>query len=84
MKNLLFISFSIIFISCENIIMEGTDINTMNYSNNNSILLTKSFSSALAKVMANSQDVRSLIKEEALKMFDFDYDILYQSIKTKN
>lgn len=38
--------------------------------------LKKDFSIALAKVLSENQDVRDLIKKEALKKIDFDYDVL--------
>ncbi|QIK54513.1 hypothetical protein G7051_09245 [Dysgonomonas sp. HDW5B] len=43
--------------------------------------LKKKISIALAKVLAENQDVRSLIKNEALKKINYDYDVLYQLIK---
>ena len=39
------------------------------------------FSLALAKVLAYSKEARLLIKQEALKQFDYDYDVLYLSVK---
>ena len=45
--------------------------------------LKKEFSQALAKVLANSEDVRELIQNEALKKIDYDYDVLYQLVKNK-
>ena len=39
--------------------------------------LKSEFSLALAKVFAENKDVRKLIKREALKQFDYDYDVLY-------
>ncbi len=43
--------------------------------------LKKDFAIALAAAVKESKPLRSLIKEEALKMFDNDYDILYHMIK---
>ena len=43
--------------------------------------LKQEFSKALAKALANNVELRKFIKEEALKMFDNDYDILYQIVK---
>ncbi|WP_282637470.1 hypothetical protein [Sphingobacterium thalpophilum] len=39
------------------------------------------FSKALAKALASSPELRAFIKNEALKKFDKDYDILYQMVK---
>ena len=36
---------------------------------------------ALAKVLKDSPAVRKLIKDEALKQIDFDYDVLYLLVK---
>ncbi|OPC55487.1 MULTISPECIES: hypothetical protein [Elizabethkingia] len=41
----------------------------------------KEFSNALAKAVSNHPELRSIIKDESLKMFDKDYDVLYSSIK---
>ncbi len=45
--------------------------------------LKKEFSSALAHVLADNKDVRLLIKNEALKKINHDYDVLYYLIKDK-
>ena len=47
------------------------------------LILKQKFSSALVKVLGQNGEVRSLIKEEALKQIDFDYDVLYCLIKDK-
>ena len=47
------------------------------------LILKQKFSSALVKVLVQNEEVRSLIKEEALKQIDFDYDVLYCLIKDK-
>ena len=47
------------------------------------LILKQKFSSALVKVLGKNEEVRSLIKEEALKQIDFDYDVLYCLIKDK-
>ena len=47
------------------------------------LILKQKFSSALVKVLGQNEEVRSLIKEEALKQIDVDYDVLYCLIKDK-
>lgn len=47
------------------------------------LILKQKFCSALVKVLGQNEEVRSLIKEEALKQIDFDYDVLYCLIKDK-
>lgn len=39
------------------------------------------FGYALAKVLVEDQGIRQIIKEEALKKIDYDYDVLYSMIK---
>jgi hypothetical protein len=43
--------------------------------------IKKEFGAALAKVLAESTPVRELIKKEALKKIDYDYDVLYLMVK---
>ena len=43
--------------------------------------MKKEFGAALAKVLKDSPATRKLIKEEALKQIDYDYDVLYLLIK---
>lgn len=43
--------------------------------------LKKEFGKALAKALMENKEVRDFIKEQALKMFDHDYDVLYQMVK---
>lgn len=43
--------------------------------------LKKKFGVALAKVLAESSSAREFIKNEALKQFDCDYDVLYLLVK---
>ena len=43
--------------------------------------IKKEFGAALAKVLKDSPAVRKLIKDEALKQIDFDYDVLYLLVK---
>jgi len=45
--------------------------------------LKEQFACALAKVLENSKSARDLIKFEALKQFDYDYDVLYALIEDK-
>lgn len=44
--------------------------------------LKRDFGVALAKVLAESQESRVLLKEEALKQIDYDYDVIYQLVKS--
>ena len=45
--------------------------------------LTRDFGKILAGVLVKEKGVRALIKEEALKKFDQDCDVLYQMIKDR-
>lgn len=39
------------------------------------------FARVLSKAVADRQDVRQFLKDEALKQFDLNYDILYGAVK---
>jgi hypothetical protein len=41
------------------------------------------FGKALATALSKNLDLRVLLKEEAMKMFDKDYDVLYASVKDR-
>lgn len=45
--------------------------------------LQRSFAKILAKAVKNDPNIRAFLKEEALKQFDNDYDVLYQIVKDK-
>lgn len=49
----------------------------------NETSLKKKFSIALANVLNESEACREFIKNEALKQFDYDYDVLYMLVKDK-
>lgn len=73
----------------------GSCSNDMIETSNNSSLIEESydeidlnslkseFSFALARVLNESEGARKLIKEEAIKQFDHDYDVLYMLVKEK-
>ncbi|WP_444106958.1 hypothetical protein [Bacteroides sp.] len=45
--------------------------------------LKMKFGSAFAKVLAEDKEAREIVKEEALKQIDYDYDVLYLMIKDR-
>lgn len=45
--------------------------------------LKMKFAESLAKALFANKDLRRLVKEEALKQFDKDYDVIYQLVKNK-
>lgn len=57
---------------------EPTVMDNKDYSN-----LQKSFGQALAKALIESKEIRAFLKEQALLMFDKDYDVLYQLVKER-
>ena len=84
-KLILFTTLTLLFISISCKQEHIDDLTTVNQKNLSNVEVDKyrtEFSQILAKAIAN-QDVRTLIKEEAIKKFDQDYDILYQMIKDK-
>ncbi|MRX67742.1 hypothetical protein SAMN06265349_105115 [Flavobacterium resistens] len=54
------------------------EVNNLYDSNSN---LKREFGKALVKSLSESKSLRDLIKNESLKMFDNDYEVLYQMIK---
>lgn len=85
-KILLLTILSLNLISCQSDDQYNSE--NSNLKNNTSNLsqkdeLKQEFSKALAKALANNLELRTFVKEEALKMFNNDYDILYQLIKNK-
>lgn len=75
----------ICFFSCQDdFLEEQTNENTTTSPIelvDNNLQLKSEFAKALAFVLNEYQEVRSFIKNEALKKFDNDYDILYLLIK---
>ncbi|MBG6112002.1 hypothetical protein IWX84_002897 [Flavobacterium sp. CG_9.10] len=46
--------------------------------------LKMKFAESLANALLANKDLRRLVKEEALKQFDKDYDVMYQLVKNKS
>ncbi len=59
-------------------LMEFTDIESFYNSKTN---LKRAFGKSLLSAMQESEALRTLLKEEALKMFNKDYEVLYYHIK---
>lgn len=55
--------------------------NTINESTVKNFNPTEKFAIALAKVLEENKEARELVKTEALKKIDFDYDVLYHLVK---
>ena len=92
MKKVYLLFICLVFISScnDDLVMERNDIlstNNIEISIHDSLLmnkdlvLKKDFAKALSKVFNESLMARNLIKNEALKMIDNDYDVLYQLVK---
>ena len=80
----------ILFTQCtEDNLNDNTEISTPKLKDKNSLSLEernnylKRFSEILSKSIYENSNLRKFLKEEALKKFDNDYDILYQIIKNK-
>jgi hypothetical protein len=79
-KIILFLSMTLLVASC------ADDVNIIQPNQSTAIVnnrdeLKTIFGTALAKGLAESPALRQLIKNEALQMFDNDYDVLYLKIK---
>ncbi|MDR2954227.1 MAG: hypothetical protein LBV43_04015 [Prevotella sp.] len=87
MKKLLSVCFVfvIVFVACSNNdIMENmNDGKQAPVIYEDDFYLKKNFGFALAKMMEDNVSARKFIKEEALRMFNNDYDILYHLVKDK-
>lgn len=74
----------LLFSSCnDEFVPENTSRLNMNEIVYSNTILKKDFGMALAKILAESPYVRKLIKDEALKRIDNDYDVLYYLIKDR-
>ncbi len=88
-KIFLFFMILISFVSCSSEILNDNlsgSVNKTTLSIENDTIksheLLEDFSKALSSALNSSVELRRLIKNEALKMFDYDYDVLYLSINT--
>jgi len=84
----LFLSGVIFLSSCEKNDYDSKESSVVNdqllkvddlYDSNSN--LKRAFGKALVKSLVGSKSLRDLIKKESLKMFDNDYEVLYQLIK---
>lgn len=82
MKKILFLGILSLLLSCSSE-ENGFDAQQTEFSVKKDVNLDlkTSFSKALATALANNQEIRSMIKEEAIKKIDHDYDVLYQLVK---
>ncbi|KZS39440.1 hypothetical protein AWE51_12950 [Aquimarina aggregata] len=81
---LLFLITSISFISCEkNEIDSDIETSEITVDYDQKSALQRDFARAMALALKESIPLRKFIKDEALKMFDNDYDILYHMVKNK-
>ncbi len=79
-KTILLLSLIAFFTSCDNIKQDNSAPSKQIDSSINVEVDRITFSTALAKALQN-EEFRELIKSEALKKFDGDYDIFYQKLK---
>lgn len=82
MKKLFFIILSIFLLSCQDNIEESSKINSEVFTKDTEVL-KKRFCKALAMVLSESEIARDLIKNEALKKINYDYDVLYEFVKNE-
>lgn len=84
-RNILIILILLVVVSCSNDKYDIVDSSSLNSEDNieNVNYLKNRFSFALAQVLFENEDVRALIKEEALKQFDYEYDVLYLLVYDK-
>ena len=70
------------FVACEKMDMDKPIGNTDN-SNIGKESVIENFAKALAVVLHENEECRDLIKTEALKKINHDYDVLYMLVKDK-
>jgi len=78
------LTFSIILFSCnnENDLLTDENENQFSLIENDEIAKSE-FSNALFQAMSESSELRDVIKNEALRQIDYDYDVIYSLIKNK-
>ncbi len=90
MKKILFIFITSLLIGCNENFDENSDANTssnfkkvedLNFTQKDRLRLK--FGKALVQALKDNESLRKFIKEEALKQFNKDYDVLYQLVKDK-
>lgn len=84
-KSLFFLFLIFLVLSCNNEENEAVKSSSLEsqYQKDSNFELKREFGQALAKLLLENQDLRKLIKTEALKKIDYDYDVLYGLIKNK-
>ena len=84
MKKMVYCILIVIFmVSCNNELLIDRDINVESMiKNDNSFVLKEVFAKSLVKALDGNREVGAVIKKEALKKIDYDYDALMkQAIK---
>ncbi len=88
MKTNILLFFVVIFVACEKNEFTEIDTSSMKMRETKSLSATKSeldlmknFGKGLAKLLKESEAARHVIKKEAIKKINYDYDVLYDLIK---
>lgn len=85
MKNLfifIILILSITFLSCNNDdLVTNNDLVIEKETKIDETEAKRDFSLALSKALSESEDFRNILKDEALKQFNYDYDVLYALLK---
>ncbi len=92
-KTMLFLSLGLLITSCqnENLVSQTSNssankpeipFESINFNENGKLKLK--FAEAFSNALIANKDLRRLVKEEALKQFDKDYDVLYALVKNKS
>ena len=83
MKKMVYCILIVIFmVSCNNELLIDRDINVESMiKNDNSFVLKEVFAKSLVKALDGNREVGAVIKKEALKKIDYDYDALFLRLK---
>ncbi len=71
------------FVACEKMDIEQPVENPNNIKGTGTEIIIENFAKALANVLYENKECRELIKTEALRKINYDYDVLYMLVKDK-
>lgn len=74
--------FAVSLFSCSN--EDEISKSVISYEGADKTALMKSFAKSLSAVVEESQEARELLRSEALKEFDKNYDVLWEEVKNKS
>jgi len=74
---------TLLLMACNDSMGDSVENISLQYSENSNLELKKKFAQALALSFAENPEIRNIVRNEALRKIDYDYDVLYLLIKDK-